>query len=799
MLKNYIKIAWRNLFNNKVISVMNIFGLSMGISFAFLVGGYVWNELQVNKHLKNADNQYILQSKWKDPNMGLEITTLGPLAKVLKEQYPNLVANYYRFDAVTSNISKGNKAFRENIQLSDSTLLTMYGLNLMQGDERTALNDPYTMVVTGEIARKYFDKTEVVGQTLSIENFSGTKHDFTITGVLSKLHENSVTHFNEANDNQIFISNSSSQFFGRDIEPWANQFVLGYVELQNGVVPADLAKPIKQLIKQNTVAQINNNLKTVLVPLKSYYLDANNGLVKKMLYTLSGIALFILIMAVVNFVNISIIKSSARMKEIGLRKVLGGQRKELIFQFLTESVLLVQFATLFALAIYQLSKTYFGTLLGSKIPGLFAYPGYFIVIPISIILIIGNLAGIYPAFFLSSLKSIDSLKGKLKVKENALLRRLLIGFQFCTAVMVFAGAFIISKQVDLFFSRDLGYDKEYVVSAQVPRNWTQQGVRRLETIGNEFETLPQVKATSLSYEIPNGNNGGPALMYKASSDSTQAISTQALVSDENYTKTYGLPLVAGTFFHPGGYSDSLNVVINETQAKAFGWKNQEAIGQQLRVQGRPATFTIAGVIKDFHFGSMQEAIQPVTFFHVRYMPFYRYFSFKLKPGNIEKSLAALQKKWSVILPGSPFEYTFMDDTLKKLYHTELQLKKASYTASALSLIIVAFGIIGLISLNVQKRTKEISIRKVLGSSVTAIVSLFMKEFLVIVLLAGFIACPLAYIIMQGWLDDYAYRIPLSPLPFLISVLVLGLITTVVIVLQTIKAAMANPVKSLRTE
>ena len=166
---------------------MNIFGLSMGISFAFLVGGYVWNELQVNKHLKNADNQYILQSKWKDPNMGLEITTLGPLAKVLKEQYPNLVANYYRFDAVTSNISRGDKAFRENIQLSDSTLLTMYGLNLMQGDERTALNDPYTMVVTDEIARKYFDKTEVAGQTLSIENFSGTKHDFTITGVLSKL------------------------------------------------------------------------------------------------------------------------------------------------------------------------------------------------------------------------------------------------------------------------------------------------------------------------------------------------------------------------------------------------------------------------------------------------------------------------------------------------------------------------------------------------------------------------------------------------------------------------------------
>lgn len=800
MHKHYFKIAWRNLWKNKIISIINIFGLSAGIAFAMLIAGYVWNELQVNKHLKNADNQYILQSKWKDLNMGLELSTLGPLPKALKEQYPHLVANYYRFDGITSNISKGDKAFRENIQLSDSTLFTMYGFKLIHGDERTALNAPFTMVITTEKAVKYFGKTDVVGQTLAVENFSADKHDFLITGVTAAdLDQNSVTYLNENNDNQFIISNRSISYFGRDIDNWANPYVIGYVELKDGVLPSELEEPMNRLIRQNAPGNVSENLKPELVQLKSYYLDANNGLVRKMLYVLSGIALFILLMAIVNFVNISIGKSANRMKEIGLRKVLGGRRNQLIIQLLTESVLLVFFATLFALVIYEVSNSYFATVLGKNIPALSAYPAYFIVILFSVILFVGTLAGIYPAFFLSSLKSVDSLKGKLAIEDNVLLRKALVGFQFCTAVMVFAGALIISKQVDLFFSSDLGYDKDFVISAQVPRDWSPEGQQRLKNIRNQFAALPQVEAAAISYEIPNGQNSGPSLVYKASADSTQAISTQTLIADENYAKTYGLSLVSGSFFHPEGYSDSLNVVINETQAKAFGWKSDEAVGRKLKIQGRPAIFTVTGVTKDFHFGSMQKVIQPVTFFHVRYNPFYRYLSFKLYPGHIEKSLVGLQKKWSVLLPGAPFEYTFMDQTLEKLYKTEMQLKKASYAASGLSLIIVSLGILGLISLNVQKRTKEIGIRKLLGSSVAGIVSLFMKEFLFIMLWASLVACPLAYIMMQGWLNDYAHRIPLTALPFIVSILILGSITAVVIVLQTIKVALANPVKSLRTE
>ncbi|HXL55074.1 MAG TPA: FtsX-like permease family protein, partial [Chitinophagaceae bacterium] len=503
-------------------------------------------------------------------------------------------------------------------------------------------------------------------------------------------------------------------------------------------------------------------------------LESNNGLVKKMIYTLSFVALFILLMAVVNFINMSVSRSAARMKEIGIRKVLGGLKKQLILQFLVESIILVLFATVFALAIYIASRSFISDILGKEIPALSAFPFYFIVIPFLFAFVVGILAGIYPAFVLSSLKSVDSLKGKLKsVKENILLRKSLVAFQFCTATIVFIGAIIVSQQLDLFFSKDLGYDKEYVVSAQLPRDWSANGVRNIEMIRDQLARMPEVKNISLSYEIPNGNNVTSMLIYKAGEDSTHAVSSQALVTDELYADTYKIPMAAGIFFNPpGAVYDSTKIVINEAEAKAFGWKNvTEAIGQHLKIQGfNNIVFAVSGVTKDYHYASMQEKIQPATFVHVNLWQAYRFFSFKIKPGDIGNSIAALQKKWAQLMPGTPFEYSFMDDALKKLYTTEIQLKKASYTATILALIIVLLGVLGLISLSIQKRTKEIGIRKVLGSSVADIIALFMKEFLSVIFIAGIIAFPLAYIIMRNWLNGYAYRIDRTAQPFIISIL-----------------------------
>lgn len=801
MIKNYFKIAWRNIHKKPFYSLVNIVGLSAGIIFTMVVGAYVWNELRVNAELKNAGNQYIIQSKWKNPNQGYELATLGPLAKALHDHYPDLVANYYRYDGVTSNVSKGDKSFREGLQIGDSTMLDMYGFSLLHGDARTALNEPFSAVITTDRAIKYFGKKEVVGQTITIENFSGSKHDFMITGVLKEFPKNSITHLVDDYPNVIFVSAANLDYFGRNMS-WNNSSIAGYIELKKGVKPEDLEKPMKYLISQNTGPQINSNLNAFLVPLKEYYLVANNGLVKKMIYALSGIALFILLMAIVNFINMSVSRSSTRMKEIGIRKVLGGLKKQLIIQFLAESVILVFFATLFAMAGYQFAKEMFSNMLGKEIPSLNEFPLYFAVFSLLLTLIIGVITGLYPAFVLSSLKSVESLKGKLNsVKENVLFRKSLVAFQFGTATIVFIGAIIISQQIGFFFSKGLGYDKDYIISAQVPRDWTPKGVTRLENIRQQFETMSQVSNATLSFEIPNGNNSGNIPIYKDGADSTTATASLLLMTDEYYASTFGLPMAAGVFYsQPGAYTDSTKIVINQAQAKALGWDNaDEAVGKQVRTPGGGTPFTITGVTKDFHFGSMQKPIQPMTFLHVSLTNTFRFFSFKVKPGDMGNTIAGLQKKWSALMPGAPFEYKFMDETLQKLYKTEIQLKQAAYTGTILSLIIVLLGVIGLVSLSIQKRTKEIGIRKVLGSSVSSIISLFMKEFLIVILIAGLVACPVAWFIMNGWLNDYAYRIPLSVQPFLVSVAGLAFVTGILVALQTMKAALSNPVNSLRTE
>jgi putative ABC transport system permease protein len=799
MFKNYLKIAWRNIIKNRIYSAINIFGLSTGIAFTLLIAAYVWSELQVNTNLKNADRQYIIQSKWKNANEGYSLATLGPLAKALRENYPNLVADFYRYDGVTSNISSGEKSFRENLQIGDSTIFPMYGFSFLHGDNKTALQHPFTVVITSDKAIKYFGKTDVVGKSVTIESFSGTKHDFLITGVLDKISNNSVTNLVDSYSGAFFVSTANLPFFGRNMT-WQNPFIANFIELQKGVSPKDLEQPINHLIKENASSQIVADLNPEVVLLKDFYLSANNGLIKKMLYALSAIALFILIMAVINFINMSVSRSAARLREIGIRKVLGGMKKQLIFQFLNESIITVFIATLLAFVIYLLTQNLFSSILIHPIPNLSDFPLYFIAFPFIFIVSLGFIAGIYPAFVLSSLKSVDSLKGKISsLKDNVIFRKSLIAFQFTTAIIAFISAIVISQQINLFLKSDLGYNKEYIVSAQLPRDWTRQGVEKMEILRNEFAGMPQISNVTLSYEIPDGNNSGSASVFKYGSDSTQAITAQALTTDENYLNVYKISLLAGNFFE-GHALDSASIVMNESAVQSLGYKNiNDAIGQKIRVTGNPVDFTIKGVTNDFHFTSMQQKVAPIVFFNVDFATIYRFFSFKIKPGNMPAAIEALQSKWNTLMPGAPFEYTFMDDTLTKLYKSEIQLKKAAYTATGLALIIVLLGVLGLISLSIEKRTKEIGIRKVLGSSVTGIMSLFIKEFLWVVLIAGIVACPLAWIIMNKWLQEYAYRIDISAQPFLIAVIILSMITALLIAIQTIKISLANPVKSLRSE
>lgn len=795
MLRNYFKTGWRYILKNPFYSAVNIFGLSIGIAFTLLTCGFIWSEIAVNRDLKNVNQQYVLQSKWKNPGEGTEITTIGALPKALKENYPGLVANYFRFDGVTSIVSKNTNSFRESMAICDSTLFTMYGFRLLHGDQATAMREPFTVIITTEIAKKYFGKTNVVGQTLTIENFSGSKHDFQVTGVLQSPERNSVTGSDPLGAFKFFISEINHQFFNRSMS-WSDKHIMGYIELMKGVQPARLNGPIDQLMKLNAAPQLTSAMQPYLVPLKKYYLSAGNGVVQKMIYALSGISVFILFMAVINFVNMSVSQSAARMREIGIRKVLGGLKKQLIIQFLAESVLLVSAATLFAILLFILSREMFGNLIGKEIPALGSYPLWFLALPAIIILGVGGLAGLYPAFVLSSFNTAASLKGKITTfQENKWLKKGLVSFQFGTALVVIIGANIISRQINLFLNKDLGYDKAFIVSAQVPRDWSRDGVQRMLGVRNRLAASPVVESVSLSYEIPNGNNAGQTNIYFQNPQ--QAVAAEYLQADENFLKVYKIPLLAGNFFK-GNFRDSARVILNETAIKSLGLKNaEEAVGKTINLQDDSVQYTIAGIVKDFHFSGMQDKIPPTIFVNVDFSNTYRYLSFKLQPGNISANLHTLETEWRKTLNGAPFEFRFMDETLKRMYRSEIQLQKASFTATIMAMVIVLLGIVGMVSLSIQKRSKEIGIRKVLGSSVSSIVFLFIRDFFVIIFIGALIACPVAYYIMHQWLQGYAYQITITFVPFIMAVIILSGVTTLLIGLQTIRAAMANPVVALK--
>ena len=810
MIRNYYKLALRHITRSRFYAFLNIFGLSTGIAFTLLIAAYCWNEWRVNRQLKDADRQYILTSTWKDPNMGYPLATLGPLAKSLKDNYPNLVAGYYRFDGIYAIISNGEKHFRENLAIGDSTLLSLYGFSLLQGDPHTALAAPFSVVITGDMAVKYFGRTDVVGKNLTIEDFSGGKKDFRITAVLQLPERNSVTRLNENNENKFFVPTANLSFFNRGME-WQNRGIASYIELQKGVGPDALDAPIGQLLKANTDPSVSSNLKVSAVPLQSYYLTGNvktlsgdGGDVLKMLYTLSFIACFVLLMAIVNFINLAVSRSTSRMKEIGIRKVLGGLRRQLILQFLTESVLLALLATGLALGLYKLFAPVLSGMLDNEIPGFSKLPVMaWITLPV-FALVVGCLAGLYPAFVLSSHSSVDSLKGKGGSKENVLLRKGLVAFQFATATIVFVGAIIVSQQIRLFFSNRLGYNKDWIVFAQLPRDWTAAGVGKMVSIRDAFSRTAGVQQATLSFEIPDGGNGGSNSAWREGGDSSRAVVSQMLSTDEHYADTYQIPMAAGSFFNrqdEGGSQDIFRVVINETECRALGWTSPEqAIGRRIRLQNSPKIWlTVSGVTKNFHFGSMSSPIDPNIFAHVSFFNSYRYLSFKLRPGNIGTNISALQREWATLLPGEPFEYRFMDEALATMYKDELHLKKAASTATVLALIIVLLGIMGMLSLSIQKRTKEIAIRKVVGAAVPAIIRLFLLEFLPLLLLAGLIATPVAWWIMQHWLNDYATRISITPWPFILAILSLGVVMIVLIISQTMRAALANPIRSLKAE
>lgn len=802
MLKNYFKIAWRNLWKNKSFSIINIFCLALGITFSLLIGVYVLNAEGVNSGIRNIDNQYVINSKWKEDNQGLPITTLGPLAKTMKEEYPNLVENYYRFDPVVNIISVGDKHFRTQIAIGDTTLISMYGFPLAYGNPSQAFGNNQSAVVTEDFANKFFGKTDVTGQVISIQTpADGARHNFTITAVLKNLPLNTVSNFTNT-PYQVYLPMDANQYFqaGDKGDNWSNIYMVNMLQLKPGVTPARLERPLATVLEKYQPAFVKGNLKIELAQMRNYYLKDNNGAIQKLLTTLSLVAGFILLLAIINFINISIGTSASRLKEIGLRKVFGGAKHQLIAQHITEALTLTATATIISLAFYETLLPVFNQLLNATLGHFWQFGLGKLLFILILIITVGITSGIYPAFVLSSQNVVNAVKGKIEAaKGGVTLRKALLIIQFSLAIMVFISAIVISKQVSYFFNKDLGYNKEQVmVISSLPRQWDTAGITRMERARLQLLDLPGVKNVSLSYDIPDGNGGNIAAY---AGNSPNATNLAIIAADADFAKTYGLQMRQGVFMK---YDNTSNlpgkIVLNESAVKALGWTS--AVGKNIRLgAANGQVVTVAGVVKDFHLGSMQQKVQPLIIAGLKesFTGSYRYFSVKLKNADLSNTINAIQQKCKDLFPDAGFEYSFMDDKFQAMYASELQLKKAADIATVLSLLIVFTGIFGVVAFTLSKRTKEIAVRKVLGADIKSIIYLFLKEYSVLIAISNIAAWPLAYLVTSKWLENYAYRVHQSLMPYASVCLFIFVTASVLISLQCFKAAVVNPVKSLRSE
>jgi len=802
MLHNYFKTGWRYLSKHKLFSFIHVFCLTVGITFTMVVGVYVLNQYNINRSLRNVEDQYIVKSKWKTEGLGLDVTTLGPLAKTLREEYPSLVADYYRYNPVKNVVSAGDKHFVEDIAIGDTSFIRMYGFPVTYGNADRPFTSNHSAVITESMALKLFGKKEAINETISVHTtVQGEKQDYQVSAIIADIPYNSVTHL-IGDAYSVFVPTEGNLYYGFE-DPaagWDNPFEIGMIQLQPGVKPADLVVPCQQVLAKYTPENIQQNLTVELAPVKDYYLNDNGGAARRMITILSLSALFILLMAVINFVNISVVTSSQRLKEIGLRKVFGGARRQLIGQFLGEALFLTALAALLSLPFYQLLRPIFDKILNTRLDSVFDFGWVAYASLSALVLTTGLLAGIYPAFRLSSSPVTIAVKGKIDTAMgNLTLRKTMLTVQFTLGIAIFIGTLIVSRQVNYIFSKDIGYSKEQVmVITAFPKQWDAAGVQKMMDVKHALAGLTAVESASLSFEVPERQPPNAFDFQVATGEGPEAM-VYSIGADQDYAQTFGMTVLAGSCFAQSGGHIPNQVVLNESAVTALGLTPETAINKKLRQPSSGSEVTVAGVIKDYNYSSLQQAVKPLAFFHVQDWLSYRFLSLKLRGSDLAETISLIKQQWEQLVPDAPFEFTFMDDQFAALYRSELQLKRAADVATALNFLIIALGIFGIVSFTLAKRTKEIAVRKVLGADLKHLALLFVKDYTRLIIVANLIAWPITYWIANKWLEGYAYRITQDVGAYLLVGLLVFVLAYALIVGLCAKANQANPVDSLRDE
>jgi putative ABC transport system permease protein len=807
MIKNYIKTAIRSLSKNKGFTAINVLGLALGLASCLLIIFYVFDELNYDRYNTKADRVYRVNEDIRfGGNTNSYAVAPAPLASALKNDFPE-VEQVVRFRSRGElQVKKGNQDIQENMVVyADPSIFKVFTLPMIDGDPATALNDTHSIVITEKTAQKYFNRTDVVGQVLTINDTALYK----ITGVIKNIPKQS--HFNF----DFFISMASTPE-GKD-DAWFSSNFNTYVLLRQGTDFNKFQAKIPAFFKQQAGPQMQsvlhltfdkfeqggNYFRINFTPLKKIHLYSSreaelgmNGNIE-FIYMFSAVALFILLIACVNFMNLSTARSANRAREVGVRKVLGSPRKYLIAQFLTESIIVTLIGAIIAFFAAWALLPLFNQMSGKDLTITAQTMVWIVPLMIGLVLIIGALAGSYPALFLSGFQPIEVLKGKLASGfKGGMLRNFLVVFQFSISIFLIIGTLVIYNQLKYIQSKDLGYNRNQVFT-----------VWNVNVLGNnakafkqEVKQLTGVQNVTMTGALPTSGYWNSSVIFKGPvADQKKSVTSETWVVDEDYIATLGMKMQSGRNFSKEMLTDSTAILINETAEKMLGFKNP--INQLVYYpQDNKALvlkpYHIIGVVKDFNFQSLRSNVTPLILFMGNDEGG---ISIRANAANIPTLLNQIKSKWSGFSPNQQFMYTFMDQDFDAIYRTEQRTGIIFVSFSSLAIIIACLGLFGLAAYAAEQRTKEIGIRKVLGASMSTIVQMLSKDFIKLVVIAIIIASPLAWWAMNKWLQDFAYCIHIQWWVVAIAGSGAILIAFVTISFQSIKAALTNPVKSLRSE
>jgi putative ABC transport system permease protein len=805
MLNNFIKVAFRNILKHKAFSIINIAGLAIGIATCLLISLYVQGELGYDRFHQDADRIYRVAMKFHVGSNQFDVAQ-GPaaLGEALVKEYPEVEVAARLYDQETICVHRDNQRFQEERFLwADSNIFELFSIELTAGDKQTVLSQANSVIITPATAAKYFGSEDPIGKTLLVEDSAL----YTVAGIAEEMPPNSHFHFD-------FLASFSTLEESRDPE-WNDLITTyNYIRLSKGT-PAEQfearledfsRKYLGAVVERNSgpsfdeFLQAGNYLGFFLQPLVDIHLKSNlaNELEVNGSFTtvviFSSIALLILVVACINFVNLTTAKATARANEVGVRKAVGSTRRQIIWQFLSESVFLSAVAVVLAALLVCNFIPLFNNLLGTNLSASFLTDWYFLPAMTVLILALGLTAGIYPAFVLSSFNPVSVLKGKYESSlRGRIFRNALVVFQFTASIVLFVGTAVTHGQLRYVRDKELGYQSDnLVVIANAEALASAQQAFKDELLQNSGVVnvsysggLPYMRLRARVYQ----KEGAAAEEYYTLLD----IST-----DFDFMDTYKVSLVEGRFLEPDRPTDSLALILNETAVRALGFDNPVGMRLHAVTDDSLPPFTVIGVVKDFHIESFHDAIRPVVLSLIDQRPA-PYLSVRLRPDSPREMVGRLESVWNRFVPNQPLEYVFYDEYLAEDYEGEKQLNKVLSTFSILAILIACLGLYGLASHTAARRAKEIGIRKVFGASAGRVVLLLSREFTKWVLVANLLAWPVAYYVMTKWLNGFAYRIDLNLVTFILSGAAALLITILTVSYQAIKAARANPVDAIQYE